>query len=64
MKPSQAAKLIGKQVQWEDPVYRGRTIVPLGRIRGGLLEDVQGGNVKVDGEWHWLQGLHAFREVP
>lgn len=63
MTASQAAKLIGKRVQWEDSVYRGRPIVELVRVRGGLLEDVQGGNVKVDGEWHWLQSLHAFREV-
>ncbi len=65
MKASEARKLIGKRVEWDDTT---RTTT-LGFIRvdrrggNGILEDVQGRNVVIGGDYLWLPDLTNLREA-
>lgn len=60
MKPAQAKQLIGKRVEWEFAPNRARGTC---LVRSGILQDVQGRNVMVSGEWQWLPDLTNFKEV-
>ena len=54
MKAKEAKQLIGRRVEWEyaKDVRRGTFFV-----RHGILEAVQGRNVLISGDWHWLPEL-------
>ena len=57
MKVSEAKKLIGKRIMWRECFgYRGDI------IRSGVLEEVQGRNVVIDGDWKWLPDLTGAEE--
>ena len=60
MKTSELKKLIGKRIRWKanyDP-NRG-SYSP----RSGILEEVQGRNLKVDNDWRWLPDMMDIEEV-
>jgi hypothetical protein len=60
MKPAQAKELIGKRVEWEYSHCRHRGTC---LVREGMLEQVQGRNALVSGDWHWLPDMTNLREV-
>ena len=57
MKAAEARTLIGKRVAWDEisPRYHFE--------RSGILEEVDGRNVKIDGDYKWLPYLTNFREA-
>lgn len=60
MNPKQAKELIGKRVEWEfaHDRHRGTFL-----SRGGVLQDVQGRNALVSGEWQWLPDMTNLHET-
>ena len=53
----EARAAIGKQVAWDDPY--------LIRLSKGMLEDAEGKNLLIDGDWKWrsrLSGLHVVEQ--
>ncbi len=64
MTAKEARALIGKRVEWDATrrSVRGYSM-PWRDAGSGILEEVTGRNVKVDGSYHWLPDLNGFRAV-
>ena len=45
--------LIGQRIEWRDPASL------LHPVRSGVIEDVRGHNVMIDGDWKWGPTLRS-----
>lgn len=60
MKVSEAKKLIGKRVMWKEHYDAARGTY---FERTGIIDDVHGRNILIDGDWKWLPELHGLKEI-
>lgn len=54
-KVSDARACIGSQVWWDD--YSSRYVC----LRTGIIDEVQGGNINIEGNWMWRNDLRNLR---
>jgi hypothetical protein len=52
----EARERIGKRVEWDD----GGSVYTF--FRSGILQDVSGRNLLIDGDWKWRSDLKCLRD--
>lgn len=59
-KASQLKKFIGKRIEWNHSFDRHRGTCLCDE---GVVNEVHGRNVKIDGEWRWFPDMHCVKVI-